>query len=265
MSYVSRLLICITLLFAFPESVYANSKPPFKVSICEDDTEVFPLTYYSRDNGIKNSKVTGFTIEIIERTFRKYDIDWKIDLIPWSRCLKEVKKGKHYQMLLNAVTTEERRLNYHFSEPHYTTQNYYFYSKSKYPDGLKIHSPNDLAHYVLAGVYGYDQTVFGVKNEDVLIRSKSLPKLIKMLYLDRFDVFMAGNDITYWMRYAFPELNINHSLGYAPLQGTKKTEFYFMLSKQWKDAKRVQALLDKEIALMKRDGAWVRLLKKYSN
>lgn len=235
------------------------------ISICEDDTEVFPMTYYDRKRGNQEKKLTGFTIELIDRVFMKHNISWDIVLIPWSRCLREVKKGNNYQMLLNAVSNKQRRQDYHFSAAHFEAKNFYFYSKQKYPNGLPIESPKDLANYLLGGVYGYDQTVFGIDESQVLIRSKSLSKLIQMMYLGRFDVFMAGSDAVTWMEQAFPELNIKSRLGYAPLKGTKSTYFHFMYSKNWPAAKQVQQLFDTEMAEMKASGQWQQLINKYDN
>lgn len=94
---------------------YAESSLLKQVSICEDDTEVFPMTYYERGQANQSSeRLTGFTVEVITRIFRKHQIDWELDLIPWSRCLHEVKKGKKYQMLLNAVSNPQRRSDYFF-------------------------------------------------------------------------------------------------------------------------------------------------------
>lgn len=265
---MSSRIILFWLLLAISSSLptaLANETELGHVAICEDDTEVFPMTYYSREGNRKDNKLTGFTIELIERVFAKYKISWDIELIPWSRCLYEVKKGKKYQMLLNAVSNEQRRKDYHFSAPHFEAKNFYFYSKDKYPNGLPIESPADLDNYVLGGVYGYDQTVFGIEEEQVLIHSKSLPKLIQMMYLGRFDVFMAGSDAVPWMEKAFPELNIKSKLGYAPLKGTKGTYFHFMLSKQWSGAKQMQQLLNKEMALMQESGEWQLLVNKYEN
>lgn len=256
----SAALGCFILL-CFP--LIAAAQLPTHISICEDDTEVYPMTYYDRTEQQQQQKLTGFTLDIIKRVFAKHNITWQIDLIPWSRCLYEVKKGNKYQMLLNAVSNPQRRQDYYFSEPHFEAQNFYFYSKQKYPDGLPINSPKDLSNYVLGGVYGYDQTVFGIKEEQVKIHSKSLPKLIQMMYLDRFDVFMAGSDAVPWMRLAFPELNINTRLGYAPLKGTKSTYFYFMYSKNWSQAEAVQQLLNSEMRLMKQTGQWQQLVDSY--
>lgn len=265
MSFRIVLLVFTLVLIVFSKMGYASLTKIGHISICEDDTEVFPMTYYERENNRKEQKLTGFTIEFIERVFTKHNITWDIVLIPWSRCLREVKAGDKYQMLLNAVSNEQRRADYHFSEPHFEAKNFYFYSKEKYPNGLKIESPDDLDNYLLGGVYGYDQTVFGIEEEQVLIHSKSLPKLIQMMYLGRFDVFMAGSDAVPWMEKAFPELNIKSRLGYAPLKGTKGAYFHFMYSKKWPAAKQVQQLIDKEMALMKASGEWQRLIDKYEN
>lgn len=258
-------LLPVFALFLLLQTAHAEENAIGPIAICEDDTEVFPMTYYSRESNRKDNKLIGFTVELIERIFYKHKISWDIVLIPWSRCLHEVKKGKKYQMLLNAVSNEQRRRDYYFTGPHFEAKNFYFYAKEKYPNGLPINSPADLSNYVLGGVYGYDQTVFGIKEEQVLIHSKSLPKLIQMMYLGRFDVFMAGSDAVPWMRKAFPELNIDTRLGYAPLKETEGTYFHMMLSKQWPQAKKVQTLLNKEMALMQESGEWQTLLDKYEN
>lgn len=233
------------------------------ISICEDDAEWHPMTYYLRDGKRKTRVVTGYSVELIDKILRKHKITWDIALLPWSRCLHEVKKGNSFQMLLNAVKTEQRSTDYLLTDPHFVTSKQYFYSKQAYPDGLVINSKEDLSRYTLGGVYGYDHTVYGIKEEQITYRAKSYPHLIQMLYLGRFDLFLAGSGIVPWYRKTQPGLIDDQKLGYAPLKGFPKTPFHMMVTKQNEVGPALLELINHEMQLMQQNGEWQKLQQKY--
>jgi len=260
-SLLKRQFLCFIFISSY--SLAAEDLAGSHVSICDDEAEWPPMTYYLRDGERKTHIVAGYSVELLTSIFDKHQISWDVSLLPWSRCLHEVKKGEQFQMLLNAVSNTTRRQDYLFSLPHFVTWKQYFYSKLKYPQGLSIDSVEDLKAYTLGGVYGYDHSVYGLEEKHIMYRAKSYPHLMQMLYLDRFDIFLAGSGIVAWYRKTRPDLAVDEKLGYAPLTNMPGTPFHFMLSKQWRGGSKLQQLINKEMHAMQQNGELQKLQDKY--
>jgi len=78
------------LVFIVLVSSFANTQAD-SVNICTDIAEFAPYTYHPRtDNKIDKSKLTGATKEFLDEIFKTINMGYKLDLLPWKRCLSEV-------------------------------------------------------------------------------------------------------------------------------------------------------------------------------
>ncbi|MBO9488857.1 transporter substrate-binding domain-containing protein [Endozoicomonas sp. G2_1] len=241
----------------------ANQWAGQSIQICDDGAEFAPLTYYKRDGGDKTKELIGSTVELIDLIFRKHNIRYQITLLPWKRCLHEVKYGKNFQLILNAVHTKERAENYLLTQPHFDSKKHYFYSKSKYPQGITINTNRDFEQYSLGGVRGYAQTVFGVEDGQVEFYTHSYGNLIEMMYLNRFDVFLAGEELYFWLRLTRPDLAVNNKLGYGAINYLPDTDYHMLISKGYSKAEELKELIDRELDLMRESGQLQGLKEKY--
>ena len=233
------------------------------IQICDDGAEFPPLIYYKRDGGDKTKELIGSTVELIDLIFSKHNIRYQITLLPWKRCLHEVKYGKNFQLILNAVHTVERAQNYLLTERHFDSKKHYFYSKSKYPQGIIINTNRDFEQYSLGAVRGYAQTVFGVEDGQIEFYTHSYGNLIEMMYRDRFDVFLAGEELYFWLLLTRPDLAVNNKLGYGAIDYLPDTDYHMLISKSYSKADELKKLIDRELELMRENGQLQGLKEKY--
>lgn len=137
------------------------------VNGCGDAAEWPPYLYFTRRDGKKSGDVDGFSSTVVNESLTIEGAVGVIELAPWRRCMREVERGVHYQILLDASTNEEREAVYHVSRPYYTMTPSYFYSKRHHPDGLPINEAGDLKSYRINGIHGYNYSDYGLRADDL--------------------------------------------------------------------------------------------------
>lgn len=232
----------------------ANDFKNLTLAICEDQDEWPPYSFFERRNGQKNDKVVGYAIDVIESIFARHGIQYKIALIPWSRCLAELKTGQQYQMALNLSWSEERANSYLLSRAYYSTTNYYYYSRKKFPNGLPIHSVADLKQYPVCGILGYNYTTYGFKPGDIDQSAKSFESLIAKLHLGRCALFLEKNEVMVGYGAIGKRYLDDANLGRTAIPGMLATPFHLGVSRALPQGLALQALLDREIGLMEESG-----------
>lgn len=232
------------------------------LAICEDQDEWPPYSWLERKNGQKTDKVVGYAMDVIDSIFARHGIQYKISLIPWSRCLAELRQGQQYQMALNLSWSEERANTYLLSRAYYSTTNYYYYSRKKYPNGLPINSVADLKQYPACGILGYNYTTYGFKPGEIDQSAKSFESLIAKLHLGRCALFLEKNEVMAGFGAIGKPYLDDENLGRAPVPGMVPTPFHLGISRAMPQGLALQALLDREIGLMEESGQLQALWKK---
>jgi polar amino acid transport system substrate-binding protein len=231
------------------------------VSICDDGAGWPPFTYLTDVSG--KSEIVGFTVDVLNAIFIKAGITFSIVLQPWKRCLEEVEGGVYKQMLLNASYNKKRAEIYLFSDPIYATEPYYFYSKKRFPEGLKITSPEDLKKYKVCGLLGYNYQIYGLGDKQVDTSTQTFDSLIPKLKLNRCDLFIEQYEII-----AGFGIIKNHNyleekwLGYAPLPYMKPTSFYMLFTRN-KKGEQLQIIVNNGLKYLKASGYYQMLLRRY--
>lgn len=234
------------------------------INICDDVAEWPPYTYYKREEGIKTQNVKGFSVDVIQAVFAKNRIKYKIELLPWKRCLFEVGQGKQYQMILNATKNPDRERAYLFSDSFYQTHYYYFYSKKIHPTGLNIKSQADLNNYKMGGINGYAYSALVDVDKEKISRTVDYIALVKMLHAGRIDVFAEDIEaITGMGEVGSYDFIGDAQLGMAILPGVGENKFHMIFTKKDPLGEALRDLINKEIQQMKRSGELNKLLIKY--
>ncbi len=112
--------------------------------LCDDGLEWPPYTYFNRSDSTDKAEIVGFAVDVATEVFAAHNIRLQVELMPWSRCLREVENGQRIDGLLNASYSPKRAKNYLMSHPYYYTTPCYFYAKRHHPDGLDIKGQDDL-------------------------------------------------------------------------------------------------------------------------
>ncbi len=263
-----RLQFILPVLGVFLLAPYANaalpvrSSPPLTVAICDDENEWPPYSYYQRVAGKKTETLTGYAVDVIGEIFSRHGVNYRIDLIPWPRCVAVTTMGKHYAMVLNLSHNPEREKQFLFSRAYYTTTAYYFYSKRNHPNGLPIKSPADIGKFRVCGVQGYNYDGYGLKPGEVDQGAKNFPALISKMQLGRCVLFLEKDEVMT----AYAAIGKNYladpDIGKAPIPGMKPNLFYFGISKNFERAGELRALIDESLLHMEGNGRLGELWRK---
>jgi polar amino acid transport system substrate-binding protein len=254
--------VAATLCAALPVQAENTRFNTLSLAICEDQDEWPPYSYFERKNGQKGSKVIGYAIDVIEAIFARHGIRYRIALIPWARCLAELKDGRNYQMALNLSYRNERASAYLLSRAYYSTNSYYYYSLKHHPAGLTVNSVADLKQFPVCGILGYNYTTYGFKGDDIDQSSKSFESLIAKLHLGRCALFIEKKEVMVGFGAIGKGYLADPALGRAPVPGVAPTPFHLGISRALPMAGELQALLDKEIGEMEATGQLQAYWKK---
>ena len=243
----------------------AQSLKDITIQITDDDAQWPPFTYYHENN---TNELTGFAIDVVHMILDKNNISFNINLTPWSRALKSVKEADPYHMLLNASFNEERDKDYFMSQAYYSLNYAFFYSKNKYPQGLKVQSVEEIKkNYKICGLMGYSYEDVGLKSSEVdNVSIHSYDKLVKLLHFrhERCDVFVEGYEIFAGFSAIGKDYLANKNLQYFIIPNIEKQPFHMMISRNFKYGKELQEVINKGITQLKESGKLKELLKKYN-
>jgi polar amino acid transport system substrate-binding protein len=240
----------------------ARTTPPLRVAICDDENEWPPYSYYQRIDGKKTAQLTGYAVAVVGEIFARHGVSYKIDLIPWPRCVAVVNIGKQYGMVLNLSHSLDREKTFLFSRPYYATTAYYYYSKRNYPQGLRINVAADIGKYRVCGVQGYNYDGYGVKSADVDRGAKDFTALITKIQLGRCALFMEKDEVMV----AYAAIGKNYlrdpDIGKAPIPQMKPNLFYFGISKNGERAEELRSLINESLLHMENNGRLAELLRQ---
>jgi polar amino acid transport system substrate-binding protein len=257
-------LFCILLIFVYFVDTYgyADALSGKTICICEDEAEWPPYHYLKRKNGEKTSDITGYGIDVLNEILNKKGIQYKIQFLPWKRCLHDVAKGKNYQMALSGSYSLERDKNFHLVNWYKTTV-CYFYSKKYFPDGLQIKSLSDLSQYRLGGLLGYNYKYLGEFEKKMDKGARNYDAMVEKLHRGRCHLAFEQYEIIA----GFASIGKNYledkNLGYAKLPGVPPTWFNIMISKNYAHSFALKKVVSEGIAEMFWSGKYKAMLEKY--
>ena len=235
------------------------------LQLCEDQDEWPPYLYQARENGKKSGKMVGYSVDVLDAIFSRYNIRYSIQFVPWVRCQKELKQGRSYQLAVNMSHNPERERDYLLTRSYYSTTSYYYYSRKLHPDGLRINTLADLKKYMVCGVHGYNYAIYGLNPAEVDQSAKKIPSLVAMLPLGRCDLFIEQLEILLGFGVLGEPVLNDPDLGREPLPGLPPTPFYMAISRNMPQAQALKTLLDTELGEMEASGKLRELFKKASS
>ncbi len=232
------------------------------INITDDGNQWPPYTFYKTVNGKRTGELTGYSVDVISEIFRERGIRFRIKLLPWKRAQVEVEKGTSYQMFLNATYSRDRDKRYYISEPYYSTNGYYFYSRKKYPDGLRIKSLNDLKKYRIAGLLGHNYTDYEIRDKDIYLGSGDYESLALQLHTGRYDIFLESREIVAGWSILNRDILSDKSLGYMRVPDMKPVNFHMMFTRN-ETGLELKRIVDAGLRKMARSGGLDKIRMKY--
>jgi len=144
----------------------------------------------------KNPNLPGIDIEIASIALKKAGYDFNFKVVPWSRVLDELKRGKA-DMTTTLSWKEERDAFLDWSIPYRTTTTYLFlYPKDK---PLQIKSLKDLEGKKIAGIRDFTYPKDISENSKIRIEGlKSLDVAVEFMLQGRADLVIANSVQGIW-------------------------------------------------------------------
>jgi len=260
-------IIFVFLLF-FTPTLFSDTLKNTHISIVDDAAQWPPFIYYERKNEKASKNIVGFSIDIINEIFKTNSITHSTTLLPWKRALKELERGVDYQLILNASHSKKREELYYFTRPFYTLNNFVFYSKKHYPQGLKSTNITYIKNnYKVCGLLAYNYTDVGFKDDEVdKVGFYDFDKLIRAIVQRqvRCNVFLEGYEIFVGFQALGKDFFSNKNLGYSKISDVKPTPFHMIISKKFEHAKELKILIDEGLDKLEESGKLKELRTKYN-
>lgn len=251
--------------FAFSFAVSSVHAMPRKevIQICDDAGEWPPFTYAKRVEGTPSKQVEGYSVDVISTIFKRHHIAYKIELLPWKRCLYNVEHGGPHVMLLSASYSDERDKKFLFSEPYYTITPHYFYNREVFVDAPIVRSKEDLRNYKVGGMLGYNYGYWGLSPSDVETKGiYSYENLVGQLRLQRIDLFVENLEVIAGFEKLGKPLLKYPEISYEPVPGMASTPFFMLFSKS-ETGVFLQKLINEDIRHMRETGELEVLRQKH--
>lgn len=249
MKLAAALLLILTL---FAGRVGATEKPLVVVT-----ADRVPMAY------VKDGKPTGLLTDLAEEAFRRAGRKIEIRLLPWPRCLVELKDGEA-DAILTIFKTPEREAQFAFSEEEVLHQTESLFMKK----GRAFAFDGDLGQFSGLRVGVVYQTSYGARFDQALAGSlfgsvetqRNMADLVKMLAYGRIDVLPGDRG-----RILGAAETIGLGDEIVELTPAVETVSGYLAFTRAHDMNGVSQAFDKALRGMKKDGAYAAILARYPN
>jgi len=237
-----------------------------KIYICDDSAQWPPFIFKQKDE-----KLAGISVDIAKEVFKRINTPYKIELIPWKRCLYLVAnydKVKKYQMFMDGAYSKKRAEYFYISDPVYYTHPSACYNKDK-TTGTKLYktlkqTPEKLRYCDVNGYQTETYYRFLGLGKDVKIDqgAKSTCDVLKKISRGRCDVMIGGYEGT--IGYALSgKCKIPENISFLLLPEKYATAYYMFVSKKYPKAKELINKINSALKEMKKDGTYQKILDKW--
>jgi len=227
-------LACLCLL----SLLAAGARAEDKLLACTEDADYPPFTYVDHSTGQR--QIRGITVDLIDRLSKQIEVPIEIVMTSLKRCLLGVERGV-YDIGLDFYKDADRARKFDYSPPYMALQPYYFFDKSRHPEGLEVRSKKDLQNYRGCGIIGYSYAHYGLaEGPKFNIAAQSHIMVGRMLFAGRCDYFPAAKELIEGYRaMGDTDLVDNPKLGFAPVPDVLAQNIHLIYSR---DSARLKSL-----------------------
>ena len=207
----------------------------------------------------------GVAAEIVTEALERMDVDYEYRLVPWERALVMTENGDAWGTF-PWFYTQERAAKYLYSrEPVWrsTTRLFYHRKNPKFvgevPEGKEL---EDLKAYDFGGVYGYFYEEIYRTGGYRYYLTNNIEDAMKLLHRHRVDIVMEDDAVGMdTLRRLFPD----EVKDFATLPFAYNEENMLMIaSPHYPNSQELLDRFDSEIAQMKEDGTYKRILEEHA-
>ena len=230
------------------------------IKVC-DDSGLWPPYLY-----IKDGKVTGITVDLLDEIGPAMGVEFRIDLINWADCQRLVKDydsrfGNGYVAALNGSKSKKRAAKYILSEPIYTTQTGVFYNSRRYPKGVQVRSKLDLKRFSVCSIEGYNYDLYDL-DEGTFIEADNIETALNLIAAGRCDITPLSIGPVYGGQ-AIGKYRIPRVINAQIIPDHKINTFHVMFSRGYDKSVRLVISFNKALRTLRSNGTHKKITEKY--
>lgn len=242
-------------------SVSAETK---KVFVCDDENFWPPYTFQEK-GADGRVEVSGAMVELTKEIFQLADIPFKLVLTPWKRCLYQVENHSGlpaYEVFINGSYSDERAEKFLVSDIVYSAGAAYFYTTSKYPDGLVIDNLVDITNYKLCGVHGFNYDMYQVSSDDIAISAGDLHAAFQLLMSGRCELLLNAYSVPFGSKFTDKPM-IDDSVRSGLIESIPSQTFHMFVSRKSSRGESLLKTINTSIEQLKASGRTETIFRKY--
>lgn len=224
------------------------------VTFCADSSGWPPFTYPDRE---EERGVSGLTPELIQKVFAPHKLEVDIRLMPWGKCLKQVREGK-VMAALDASSSRQRREAYLLSDPYFYLKPAFFYNRmltSELADNVAVDELMSLGK--ICGIRHYNYENHGLTNSQIQRHAKDLPSLYLQTLGGQCEGFLARYEVVSAFEQHGVKMLSNPLIGMANIQDVEPESFHCLISKSLSERDALKRILNQGFASTQAI-AWVK-------
>ncbi len=200
----------------------------------------------------------GLATDIVSTALARAGYASDFEQVPWARALLGVGEGR-YDVLVNAWFNEERTHIGQFSSE-YLLNRVRFIKRKDTP--IEYNKLQQLHTYPIAVVRGYAYSPeFDADAALQKVQVHSFPMAVRMLAADRVKLTLEDEFVArYYLARESPK--VRNAVEFLP-NPLSENSLHILVSLKNPDHEKIVAGFDREIAAMKEDGSYERLLKQH--
>jgi polar amino acid transport system substrate-binding protein len=232
------------------------------VNVCDDEAERPPYLFQKQRGASAGNEFTGFAVDVIGQILGPQGEGFKLELLPWRRCLLQVQSGST-DLVLNIARSPDREGQFLFTQPYYQMRLAYFYDADRPVPA--VHSREDLAQQRLCLAAGYNYAPFGLtpKAPNVTGTGKTVGNAFQMLKAGRCDVVPERLETAIGYRLAGIADYERIGLAYKLMADLPAQAFHMGVSPRIPQAQALLQRLNAGIERLRESGQLAQLAKRY--
>jgi len=252
---MKNLIIILIVIFSFGND---------KIYICDDNSGWAPYAYLN-----KNHKATGFSIALLNEIFKRINMNYKLDMIPWKRCtylVNNFNKTHKYEMFLDGSYSKDRVKKYYQSLPIYYTHQALFYSDKKFTKKQILNIvKTDVNSLKMCDVNGYQTNHYKINlgyTRKIDKSAQSTLAVLKKISKGRCDAIVCSQEPIYGGEIV-GQFKIPAHIKSGKLDEYKPIAFYIWIAKTSPRGAKLIKKINQAIINIQKDGTYDKLYKKY--
>lgn len=232
-----------------------------QIIFCGETGEWPPFNFFERKLGKKTTRSLGYDIDVVKAILTKHQIDYKIVIVPWKRCLNDALKGKVH-VVFSASTNPQRDKDYLLTTTYYSVKPMLVFGiQTPIEQQNSLLTTKKTANDTLCGRIGYNYANFGFNNDQVSLWVKTYNQLIELTGKGRCTAFFARYEPLLGLSLIDPSLNFSQMI--FRVIPVAAEPFYMLISRKFKYAYELKGILDEGIYNLKKASVDQKILSKY--